>query len=131
MTTVMQPEADAPADNITTEFEGSLTPASISNPAHQASAQPPPILPISDMPTTGTPAGFPFSMLAFNPKHKKWDHSPDSTPNDQCGKRAHIETKEANISSGQSTSPIQPEFGNGVKPKTRSSETVPAASHSP
>ena len=129
-TTVMQPGADAPADDTTPEFESSEALESTGSPVCQASTPPPPALPIPDIPATGTPVGFPFFMLTINPKHKKWDCSPDSTHDDQCAKRAHTGSEEANISSGCSTPPVQPEFGNRVQPKIRNTETVPAASHS-
>ena len=72
----------------------------------------------------------PFFMLVFIPKQKKWDSSPDSAPDNQCGRRACARTKEANISSGCSLPPVQSKSYNGVHPKTRSSETVQAASQS-
>ena len=85
---------------------------------------------MSDISTATTSVGIQFFMLTINPKHKKWDCSPNSAPNDQHGKRAHVRTKEANISSRCSTPPAQPEFSNRVQPKMRSIETVLATTHS-
>ena len=77
---------------------------------------------MSDILATSTPVRFPFFMLTINPKHKKWNHSSDSAPDDLHGKRAHAKIKESNVSSRCSTSTVQPE--------ARSGETVLTASHS-
>ena len=106
LTSVMQPRADAPADNTTPGFKGSLTPASMSIPVTWAS----PVLPMSDIPVVGTPVKQSFFMLTVSLKHKKWDHPTDNAPNDHGHKRAHSATKEAN--------------------EVRSSETALASSHS-
>ena len=59
------------------------------------------------------PVGHPFFALAL--KHKKWDHSPGSTPEGQSSKRACAGTEEGSISSGHSTLPIQPVATHSLK----------------
>ena len=44
------------------------------------------------------PIRFPFFKINIGPKHKKLDHSPNSAPDDQGGKRAGTETMEADTS---------------------------------
>ena len=94
---------------------------------------PPWALPMSDIKASGTPVGLSSLMLAVNPKLGKHDHSVNSAPNDQCGKRACIGTKEAhqdiNISSGHSLPPVQLQSNNRVQPKTGDSKTALEASH--
>ena len=71
---------------------------------------PPPVLPILDIPATGTQVRHPFFALTLGLKHKKLDCSPSSTPEGQSSKWAHTGTEEGSISSGHSTLPIQQVF---------------------
>ena len=80
---------------------------------------------MSDIQAFGTLVRLPTLMFTVGPKLMKHTYSPNSAPNDQCGKRAHAETKGASISNWHSPPPIQSESDNGAQPKT-----VPAASHS-
>ena len=125
LATVAQPRADAPVDDTTPGCEDSPDPASMSSPAHQASTPPPPVLPMSDIPAAGTPIRFPFFNLTISPKHKKHDHSPNSTLNDQGGKRASTETMEADTSSECIFSSTQPEPDNRAQPGTSHSSDHP------
>ena len=90
----------------TSELEGSTATASMSSPACRVRTLPQVPL-TSDILAAGTPAGQPFFALALSLKHKKWDHSPGSTPEGQSSKRTCTGTKEVSISSGHSTLPIQ------------------------
>ena len=98
LTTVMQPKADASVYNTTWEFKGSTAPASMSSPACQANTPPPPDLPMLDILVACTPIGSPLFKLAISPEHKKQNCSPDSTLDDQGGKRDHPETTEVDAS---------------------------------
>ena len=100
---IMQPRADAPMEDTTPEFEGTTALVSISSPTHWASTLSTLVLPMLDIPVRHL-----FFMLAIGPKHKKWDHSPRTTPEGQSRKRAYAGTEEASISSRHSTPLIQP-----------------------
>ena len=91
----------------TSELKGTTSLVSTSSPAHRVSTSPL-VLPALDILATGTPVGHSFFTPTLSLKHKKWDHSPGSTPEDQSGKRAHTGKEEGNVSSGCSTLPNQP-----------------------
>ena len=85
---------------------------------------------MSDIQASSTAVKIPTLMLTIGPKLPKHTHSPNTTPDDQHGKRAHAGTKRANISNKHGLPPIQPKSDNAAQPKTRSSKTAPAASYS-
>ena len=121
LTTVVHLRMDAPAGNTAPQFKSSQAPPSTSSPVHLVSTLPPLALPVLDIPAAGTLVGHPFFVLTIDPRHKKQDHSPDGTPNDWCGKRAHAETTGANASSKCIFSSTQPKTNNGAQAGTSSS----------
>ena len=73
--------------------------------------QPLPVLPMLDIPLIGTPPIW-CSPVRFiiNPHHRKQDHCPSGTPDNQPGKRAYAETSEANVSNGHKTPQVNAEL---------------------
>ena len=104
---------------------------SMSSPAHQASTLPPTVLPMSDIQASTTPVMFPTFMFTVSPKLQKCAHSPNSAPNDQCGKRAQAGTKREPTSAvGTAFHLSNPSLTMQSSLKTRNSKTTLAASHS-
>ena len=98
LTAILHPRVDAPMDDTTLELEDTTVQASMSSPTHPVST-PPPALPTSDIPATGTPVGHLFFALTLSLKYKKWDCSSNNTPESQSSKRACTGTEEGSISS--------------------------------
>ena len=123
LATVMQPRAEAFADNMTPGLDSSHAPllaaslVSTSSPALQAHTLPPPALPISNIKAYGTPVGFSSLMLIVGTKPKKCDHSSD----DQCNRRAHIRISIGPIDDGGNGSNVNA----GSAPHVARCDTTP------
>ena len=96
----------------TPKLEETTALASISSTVLRVSTLPPVPL-ASDIPAARTPVGQLFFTLALGLKCKKWDCSPDGTPEGQSCKRAHTGTGEGSVSSGCSTPPNLPVASHG------------------
>ena len=64
---VMQQRVDASVADTTPEIKGSQAPTSTSSPDYWANTLPPPVLPMSGIPTASTPVGQPFLALKLLP----------------------------------------------------------------
>ena len=104
LATTMEQDEDVPATTTASESEGSLAPGPSSSQAHPTRTPQPPVTPLQDILSVGTPPmGCPFAEFLASPKQKKQACSTSGSLSNHCDKRVCVDSQEVEARSEHSS----------------------------